>query len=209
LAIAPVLQTERLLLRPFEERDLQAIFQIYSDRETNRFLPWFPASCLEEARDIFVQRYREPSGWRYALCLREENIPIGYAHIGGEAPWDLGYGLRREFWGRGLAAEAAQAAADQARREGLPYLTATHDVENPRSGAVMRKLGMTYRYSYQEFWQPKNKTVIFRLYQLNFRCSEDWTWRGYWESSPWAFVEQGLGRASERSRLAGAERRIL
>lgn len=73
----------------------------------------------------------------------------------------------------------------------------------------MRKLGMTYRYSYQEFWQPKNKTVIFRLYQLNFRCSEDWTWRGYWESSPWAFVEQSLGRASERSRLAGAERRIL
>ena len=77
MAIAPVLQTERLLLRPFEERDLQAIFQIYSDRETNRFLPWVPASCLEEARDIFVQRYREPSGWRYALWLREENLPLG------------------------------------------------------------------------------------------------------------------------------------
>ena len=73
----------------------------------------------------------------------------------------------------------------------------------------MRKLGMTYRYSYQELWQPKNRTVIFRLYQLNFRCPEDWTWRGYWESSPRAFVEQGLGRAGEQSCLAGAERRIL
>ena len=31
----------------------------------------------------------------------------------------------------------------------------------------MRKLGMTYRYSYEELWQPKNFPVIFRMYQLN------------------------------------------
>lgn len=191
MSIAPVLRTERLLLRPFEERDVQAIFQIYGDREANRFLPWFPAASLEEARDLFEQRYRAPSGRRYAVCRKEEDAPLGYVHIGGEAPWDLGYGLRRKFWGQGLAAEAARAAADQARREGLPYLTATHDVENPRSGAVMRKIGMTYRYSYQELWQPKNKLVIFRLYQLNFIPPADWTWRRYWEQSPRAFVEQG------------------
>lgn len=178
MSAGPLLRTERLLLRPFEERDVQAIFQIYGDREANRFLPWFPISSLEEAQDLFDQKYRAPSGRRYAVCRKEEDVP-------------LGYGLRREFWGQGLAAEAARAAADQARREGLPYLTATHDVENHRSGAVMRKIGMTYRYSYQELWQPKNKLVIFRLYQLNFIPPADWTWRGYWDQSPRAFVEQG------------------
>lgn len=108
--------------------------------------------------------------------------------------WD--YALRTPFWGQGLAAEASRAAADQARQQGLPYLTATHDVENPRSGAVMRKIGMVYRYSYRELWQPKNRQVVFRLYQLNFIPPADWTWRGYWEQSPGAFVERGEGRAA-------------
>lgn len=31
----------------------------------------------------------------------------------------------------------------------------------------MQKLGMQYMYTYQELWQPKNKIVYFRLYQLN------------------------------------------
>lgn len=104
--------------------------------------------------------------------------------------WD--YALRTPFWGQGLAAEASRAAADQARQQGLPYLTATHDVENPRSGAVMRKIGMVYRYSYQELWQPKNRQVVFRLYQLNFSCPADWVYQGYRQQSPRVFVEQGL-----------------
>lgn len=192
MPVDPFLRTERLILRPFEERDIQAVFQIYSDRETNRFLPWFPISSLQQAQQILEQKRREDSGYRYAICFQEDDIPIGYVQIDGQEPWDLGYGLRSEFWGRGLAAEAARAAADRARRDGLPYLTATHDVENPRSGAVMRKIGMTYRYSYHELWQPKNRQVVFRLYQLDFTCPAGWNYRGYWEKSPQAFVEPGL-----------------
>ena len=42
----PVLETERLLLRPFTEDDLPAVFAIFSDREVNRFLPWFPVRTM-------------------------------------------------------------------------------------------------------------------------------------------------------------------
>ena len=49
----------------------------------------------------------------------------------------------------------------------MPFVTATHDVNNPRSGAVMRRLGMRYCYSYREQWQPKDLSVVFRLYQLD------------------------------------------
>ena len=45
----PRLETERLVLRRFEPSDLQAFFQIFSDGEVNRFLPWFPVRDLEEA----------------------------------------------------------------------------------------------------------------------------------------------------------------
>lgn len=39
----PVLETSRLILRPFaeEDADADAVFAVYSDRETNTFLPWF------------------------------------------------------------------------------------------------------------------------------------------------------------------------
>lgn len=38
----PELQTERLILRKFNENDLEAFYQIFSDQEVNTYLPWFP-----------------------------------------------------------------------------------------------------------------------------------------------------------------------
>ena len=42
----PTLETERLVLRKFMENDLEALYKIYSDKETNKFLPWLPALSL-------------------------------------------------------------------------------------------------------------------------------------------------------------------
>ena len=87
--------------------------------------------------------------------------------------------------------EAGRAVIDQVRRDGLPFITATHDVNNPRSGAVMRRLGMTYRYSYEEQWQPKDILAVFRMYQLNFDGSCG-VFRQYWDNSAVRFVEEGV-----------------
>ena len=67
----------------------------------------------------------------------------------------------------GFCTESCRVVVDLLRRMGLPYITATHDVNNPRSGRVMQAIGMRYCYSYEELWQPKNFPVIFRMYQLN------------------------------------------
>lgn len=69
---------------------------------------------------------------------------------------DFGYGLRKEFWHRGIASEAGKAVVEQVKKDGLPYITATHDRNNPRSGNVMQACGMKYCYTYEELWQPKN-----------------------------------------------------
>lgn len=53
----------------------------------------------------------------------------------------------------------------------------------------MQKLGMIYRYSYQEQWQPKDILVTFRMYQLNFDGNDDGVYREYWDSSKVHFVE--------------------
>lgn len=81
--------------------------------------------------------------------------------------FDFGYGLCKEFWGSGIITEAGKAAIEQLKKDNIPYITATHDINNPKSGEVMKRLGMKYQYSYKEQWQPKDFPVIFRMYQLN------------------------------------------
>lgn len=56
----------------------------------------------------------------------------------------------------------------------------------------MKKLGMTYRYSYVEQWQPKDVPVTFRMYQRNFTGGEDETYRQYWNQYAVHFVEDNL-----------------
>lgn len=189
----PTLETQRLLLRKFIAADLDALYEIFRDKEVNTFLPWLPLKSLDDARDFYearyVRAYRLPCAYRYAICLKAENIPIGYIHVASDDSHDLGYGLRREFWHRGIATEAGRAVIEQVRRDGIPYLTATHDVRNPRSGRVMQRLGMRYQYSYEEQWQPKNRLVLFRMYQLDFDGTEGRVFRRYWERSAVHFVE--------------------
>ncbi len=53
----------------------------------------------------------------------------------------------------------------------------------------MEKVGMTYCYSYEEQWQPKDIPVIFRMYQLNFDGSGDFVYQKYWNLYPNHFTE--------------------
>ena len=76
------------------------------------------------------------------------------------------------------------------------YITATHDRNNPRSGQVMKKLGMQYKYSYEERWMPNNIQVVFRMYQLNFDGS-DFTYMNYWNHSSAHYVEEGWQEAED------------
>ncbi len=189
----PTLKTERLILRKFTERDIEALYQILRDKEVNRFLPWYPLQSMEEAEKFYQERYAakyaEPRGYQYAICLKSDDRPIGYIKVDMQEHHDFGYGLRREFWHRGIVTEAGKAVVEQVRADGLPYITATHDVQNPRSGAVMQKLGMTYRYSYIEQWQPKDIRVTFRMYQLNFDGNEQRVYKKYWNQYAEHFVE--------------------
>lgn len=63
-------------------------------------------------------------------------------------------------------------------------------MNNPRSGNVTRKLGMEYRYTYEERWQPKDILAHFRMYQLNFDENDRRVYRGYWDRSRRRYVER-------------------
>ena len=94
--------------------------------------------------------------------FKKNNTPIGYINIDLDESHDLGYGLKKEYWHQRIVSEAVKAIIQQAQKEGLNYLTATHDIKNIHSGHVMKKsvpcdqchvmkkAGMHYCYSYKE-----------------------------------------------------------
>lgn len=183
----PTIMTERLILRKFTLEDVDALYAILSDHEVNTYLPFFPVKTKEEAQLFFQnnyeQTYQQPVGYKYAICLKTDNIPIGYIGVStSSSSHDFGYALRKEFWHQKITSEAGKAVLQQVSQDGLPFVTATHDVNNKRSGDVMKRLGLKYQYSYQEQWQPKNILVTFKLYQLNFDGAQG-VYQDYWNQS--------------------------
>lgn len=192
----PTLTTKRLILRKFTENDIEALYKIYSDKTVNRFLPWFPLTTIEDAqlfyKEHFERKYDQQCSYNYAICLKEDNCPIGYVNVETNDSYDFGYGLRKEFWHKGFVTDAGSAIISQLKKDGIPYITATHDINNLQSGEVMKRLEMTYKYSYEEQWQPKNFLVTFRMYQLNLDGDSGRVYKKYWNNSTIRFIETNV-----------------
>lgn len=192
----PTLVTKRLILRKFTKEDIEALFLILKEEEVNTFLPWYPMKNIEQTKEFYEQRYAskyaQPQAYAYAICMKNDNFPIGYMNVDMQEHHDFGYGLRKAFWHQGIVTEAGRAVIAQIQKDGLPYITATHDRNNPRSGGVMRNLGMKYQYSYEEQWQPKNILVTFRMYQLNIDGNTKRVYQKYWNTSAVHFVEKDI-----------------
>ena len=138
----------------------------------------------------YIKSWIQQKGFYYAICMKTNNVPIGCIHINGDDSHDLGYSIKKEFWHKGICTEACQAVIDMLKQINIPYITATHDVNNPRSGKVMQAIGMKYQYSYEEYWQPKLYLVTFRMYQLNFDDQQDRVYKKYWNKYPVHFIEE-------------------
>ena len=184
----PILRAGRTLLRPFSTADAPDVLNLLSDAEVTAFLPMFPLHSLAEAQSFLRNENRR----LWAVCPQGTDAPAGYICVGREEPFDLGYALQRRFRGCGVITGASKAVLGYLKAEGVPYVTATHDVNNPRSGAVMRRLGMRYCYSYEEQWQPKNIPVVFRMYQLNLDGQAGRVYRGYWNRYEKHCIEAGV-----------------
>ena len=185
------IETNRLILRRFEEDDIEAIYLLFSDNDVNTFLPWYPIKDMTETKNFYGQRLKDKR-YCFAICLKDDDYPIGYVHAEDDDSHDFGYALRKEFWHRGIVSEASDAVIELLKEDRIPYITATHDKNNPRSGAVMKRIGMKYCYSYKEQWQPKNFPVIFRMYQLNFDGQKDRVYQKYWNLYDEHFIEADI-----------------
>lgn len=180
----------KIILRPFTTDDINSLYEMLSDNETVRFMPIQPFKTIRDATSFYenvIKRNIENGGKYYAIVL--DSTVIGQINLSSSASNDIGYSIKRAHWGHGYASKALSLLIKEIEEEGkLSFITATHDVNNPRSGRVMQKVGLVYKYTYIEPW-CKGFDVSFRLYQKNFK-DENFTYMEYWEKYERHFIEE-------------------
>jgi ribosomal-protein-alanine N-acetyltransferase len=143
----PLIRSERLLLRPWAEDDIDALHQLWLDPEVRRFL-WDDIAITRERAAEAVHAHFESVTTRrigyWALHPADDEPLIGFCGFRPieEIPEiEIVYGLLPAFWGRGLATEAARAALAYLRETGYTRVYARSDAPNEKSIAVLRRLG--------------------------------------------------------------------
>ena len=137
------IRTERLFLRPCWPEDWQELFALL-DEGVIRNLARAPWPYTEEDARAFIALARQSRLPHFAVTLPTAQGPrlVGTCGLDEhEGEVELGYWIGPEWQGRGYASEAASAVLRLAAALGHRRLIASHFVDNPASGRVLRKIG--------------------------------------------------------------------
>jgi ribosomal-protein-alanine N-acetyltransferase len=165
-----ILETDRLILRHQTPTDLNDLWALYQDSEITRYIPDAPRS-REEAREELEwhmnghPKYPELGLW--ATIYKGNKKFIGRC---GLLPWtidgqhevEVAYTIAREYWGQGLATEAAQAILNYGfGKLNLSRLICLIDPQNIASQKVAQKIGMTFEK------EASDELGLFWVYSIN------------------------------------------
>ena len=140
-----MINTSRLLIRRFQERDYRSLFEYLSNPIIYRFEPGEPIS-LEEAKELALKRARGSDFW--AVILKRTQELVGHLFFKQTEPeafftWELGYIFNPRFHNQGYATEAAQALVHSGFQYfGVHRVVAHCNPENVASWRVLEKIGM-------------------------------------------------------------------
>ena len=164
------LETKRLLLRPLTVDDADAVFVWTSDPEVNRYMSYPLHTDLEMTRQWLRSVEAAKEGYYdFGFVRRSDGLLIGTGGVydNGDGSWKFGYNLRRDCWGLGYATEAAKALIAFARKEfGSKVFVSSHAVDNPASGRVMEKCGLTFHHCGEYSKADGSETFREKYYRL-------------------------------------------
>jgi ribosomal-protein-alanine N-acetyltransferase len=151
------LETARLIIRPFKLQDAEALQGIVSQTEVMRYLPEDVMS-LDEVKEIILwlnDCYRKNTPecimkFTLAVIFKENGKLIGWCGLGpldfSPSEIEIFYGLSSEYWGKGIATEAAKALLHYGFDTiGLNQIVAVTNPLNTASIRVIENLGLMYR----------------------------------------------------------------
>jgi [ribosomal protein S5]-alanine N-acetyltransferase len=168
------LETPRLLLRPFELSDAQAMFEMDSTPVVHKYLWQKPSIDIEETIKTieYVQKqYKENNIGRFATILKETGEFIGWTGIkfvteepenGNINFYDYGYRLNEKYWGKGYATEASVAWLDYAFNQmKINEMNAYTHAQNGASNHILEKVGFHFIEDY-----PDKEGVTWKWWKI-------------------------------------------
>ena len=177
-----VLETDRLLLRGWREKDVDDFFEYASVDGVGEMAGWKHHETLETTRQILHGFIREKNG--FPVVNKDNDKVIG--SLGLHESWangddraknlkvkEIGYVLSKAYWGNGLMPEAVKAVmAFCFERCGLEALTCSHFETNSQSKRVIEKCGFSYVGNSEFFAKQLQKRFQNRNYIV---LRSDWT----------------------------------
>jgi ribosomal-protein-alanine N-acetyltransferase len=146
------LESDRLILRSLEDSDLEGMYALESDPEVHKYLGNQPLQNRDECMDIIryiQQQYKDYGIGRWAVIDKASGEFAGWSGLKCETIvrdydyWDVGYRLRREFWGKGIATETATMALKYGFETlGFEKICGGAHVENIASNIVLKRIGL-------------------------------------------------------------------
>lgn len=147
-----MLETERLVLRPWTEEDTEALYRYAKDPAVGPIAGWPPHTSVQNSREIIHDVLSAPE--TYAVVLKESGEPIGSVGLlfgeNGNVPLaadeaELGYWVGVPHWGQGIIPEASRELIRHGFQDlGLTRIWCTNDEANTNSQRVQEKLGFTF-----------------------------------------------------------------
>lgn len=168
----PVLETQRLILRPVEHSDAPAIFNYAGDPEVAKFVTWDSHKTLTDSENYikFVHGNYLLGVQTYALCLKDDphtmlgDVSAFYVSKPNKV-MELGAVLHSAHWGKGLIAEALERLMRHVfETQDVVRVQARCKTENKRSFHMLKKLGMEYEGTLKKSLFCKNKAWDMEMF---------------------------------------------
>lgn len=150
-----ILETKRLILRPWEEKDAENLYEYAKDPEVGPIAGWPPHTSLENSLGIIRDVLSVPE--TYAICLKEDCKAIGSIGLkmgdatdmtDREDECELGYWLGKPFWGHGIMPEAAKELIRHGFEElHMQAIWCGYYDGNEKSKRVQEKCGFIYHHT--------------------------------------------------------------
>ena len=144
-----IMESGRIVLRPWREDDAPALYKYASDPEVGPRAGWEPHKSIKESIEIIRTVFHNDTTW--AIELKETGEPLGAmgylpaegSHLPSRKGEPLvGYWVGRPYWNRGICTEALQLMLGHIREAtDIRSLIGSHFIDNPASGRVMEKCG--------------------------------------------------------------------
>lgn len=170
-----IIETERLILRPWRETDASALYKYACDPDIGPMAGWPPHTSVEHSREIIRTVFAAPE--TYAVVLKVTDEPVGACGImfsnslhstdmkADEA--EIGYWIGKPYWGQGLIPEAVRALLSRCFNElRLDAVWCGYYDGNHKSQRVCEKCGFKPHHTEPNVVSPLGDVRTEHLYRL-------------------------------------------